>query len=69
MMVDAVCRRPFRPLVGLVGRKCQGHSCPAGTLSVVDHDEISMGWGPAEWLSGLAVPHMMPTKGRGASAH
>ena len=65
---DAVCAQLSRPLVGLVGRKCQGQPCCTPELSVVGHVEISIGWGPAEWLSGLAVAHMMPTKGRGSSA-
>ena len=66
---DSVCARLVRPLVGLVGRKCQGRTGRAAELSVAGGDRKSVGWGPAEWLSGLPVPPMIPTKGRGSSAH
>ena len=42
---------------------------PRTKLSVVGQVEISMGWGPAEWLSGVPKPPMMPTKDRGSSDH
>ena len=55
--------------MGLVGRKCQGHSCPAAQLSAAARVEMSVGWGRAEWLSGLPVVLMIPMKGRGSLVH
>ena len=66
---DAVCRRPFKPHVGLVGRKCQGHSGPAAQLSAATRVEMSVDWGRAEWLSGLPVVFMIPMKDRGSLVH
>ena len=66
---DAVRRRPFRPLVGLVGRSCQGQLCPAAQLSAAARVEMSIGWGRAEWLSGLPVVFMIPMKDRGSLVH
>jgi len=66
---DAVCDRPFRPHVGLVGRKCQGSTGPAAQLSAAARVEMSIGWGRAEWLSGLPVVFMIPMKDRGSLVH
>ena len=66
---DAVCRRPFKPHVGVVGRKCQGSSGPAAQLSAAARVEMSVGWGRAEWLSGLPVVFMISMKDRGSLVH
>ena len=63
---DAVCPRLVRPLVGLVGRKCQGSTCRTPTLSAAARVEMSVGWGRAEWLSGLPVVFRIPMKDRGS---
>ena len=55
--------------MGLVGRKCQGHSCPAAQLSAAARVEISVGWGRAEWLSGLPLVLMIHMKDRGSLVH
>ena len=47
----------------------QGHSDPAAQLSAAARVEMSVGWGCAEWLSGLPVVFMIPMKDRGSLVH
>ena len=69
MMLCAAVHSDHSCVVGLVGRKCQGHSCPAVQLSAAARVEMSVGWGCAEWLSGLPVVFMIPMKDRGSLVH
>ena len=66
---DAARHHVIRPLVGLVGRSCQGQPCPAAQLSAAARVEMSVGWGRAEWLSGLPVVFMIHMKDRGSLVH
>ncbi len=63
-----VAKHSDRPWARIVGPPCT-LTCRTPTLSAAARVEMSVGWGRAEWLSGLSVVFMIPMKDRGSLVH